>query len=148
MRNPISKKTAVETAPTRSAARAVLSARIAARERAFQMIAEKQQAAKRLALIGEAAQALASQLAGVKASAAATLAAHVLSGSGLVPKLADDGRAEIAAKLAEVEARAEAAAPAMVQVEAEITSAIRALWLWPKDALVRPCEATGTQIAR
>lgn len=114
---------APEAAPTRSAARVLLAGRIATREKACETIAERQAAARRLAVIGETAQALAAQLAGAKAQDAATLARHVLEGSGRVPTLTDESRAKLHARVAEAEAQAEAAIPAMAMVEASVSEA-------------------------
>lgn len=111
------------TVPARSVARGELNRRIMALEAAKAKVDEKHAAARRLAMMGETAKALAAQLAGLKAQAAATLAEHALNGTGRPPKLSEDGREALAAKLAEAEATAEAAGPAIEIVQTEISRA-------------------------
>lgn len=108
--------------PARSVARGELNRRIKAVEAAKAKVDEKHAAARRLAMMGETARALAAQLAGLKAQAAATLAEHALNGTGRPPKLSE-GREALAEKLAEAEATAEAAGPAIELVQVEISRA-------------------------
>lgn len=117
--------TAPETAPKRSPARLTLAARHAARTKAQEAVSARQADARRLAILGEAAKALANQLAGAKARDAAILAEHVVSGAtGGIPKLASQERGDLVARLAEAEAQAEAAVPALAIVEGKITDAL------------------------
>lgn len=121
-----SKKTETVSADThraRSVARGELGRRIAAKEAARATVEEKEGAARRLAMTGETARALAAQLAGLKAHAAAKLADHVLRGTGRPPALANDGREDVAERLAQAEAIAEAAGPAAELVQVEIGQA-------------------------
>lgn len=116
-------ETAAET-PKRTPARATLAARLASRQKAHQTIEDRQNDARRLTMIGEAAGALAAQLAGAKARDAAILAEHVVSGAtGGLPKLADDARGALITRLAEAEAQAAAAGPALEIVQQKITEA-------------------------
>ncbi|MEH3063679.1 MAG: hypothetical protein PGN33_13360 [Methylobacterium radiotolerans] len=111
------------TPPARSVARGELKRRLMALEAAKTKVAERQNSARELAIRGETAKALAAQLAGLKAQAVATLAEHALNGSGRPPKLSGDGREDLIAKLAEAEALAEAAGPAIEIVQVEIARA-------------------------
>lgn len=111
------------TPPARSVARGELSRRIVALEAAKKKVEERQNSARSLAIRGETAKALAAQLAGLKAQAVAALADHALNGSGRPPKLSGDGREDLIERLAEAEALAEAAGPAIEVVNAEIARA-------------------------
>lgn len=114
---------APEAAPARSAARAMLANRLAAVEAARQKVQDREAAARRLTVIGETAQAIASDLTAQKQRDAERLVEYALNGNGRLPPLTDEARAQLYARLLEAEARAEGAVPALAIVNAEIAQA-------------------------